>query len=404
MLDVSNFDRMRIGLASPEQIESWSHGEVKKPETINYRTLKPERDGLFCERIFGPTRDWECHCGKYKRVRYKGIVCDRCGVEVTRAKVRRERLGHIKLATPVSHIWYFKGIPSRMGLLLDVSPRNLEKVLYFVSYIVLDPGEATDLVKHQLLSEGEYREAREQWGDAFEAGMGAEAVKKMLQAIDLEALDKELSKAVNEPLTEKPMSPKGDEKKGTASDEYRASFWARMRSKSPLPGVLNALQIGDDSEGGYLVPDEYERTLIDALQEENMFRQLANIIRSESGDRKIPVVASHGTASWIDEEGIYPESDDTFAQLTIGAHKYYMHILYLFILAWVSILLSLKVDGTLTKVEENKVALRVLEIYHAEKEADLVRLHSASTTTKRLKELGSDVTLPVKPAQKIDKR
>ncbi|MBQ3724219.1 MAG: DNA-directed RNA polymerase subunit beta', partial [Oscillospiraceae bacterium] len=136
MLDVSNFDRMRIGLASPEQIESWSHGEVKKPETINYRTLKPERDGLFCERIFGPTRDWECHCGKYKRVRYKGIVCDRCGVEVTRAKVRRERLGHIKLATPVSHIWYFKGIPSRMGLLLDVSPRNLEKVLYFVSYIV----------------------------------------------------------------------------------------------------------------------------------------------------------------------------------------------------------------------------------------------------------------------------
>ncbi|MBO7668609.1 MAG: DNA-directed RNA polymerase subunit beta', partial [Firmicutes bacterium] len=192
MLDVSNFDRMRIGLASPEQIESWSHGEVKKPETINYRTLKPERDGLFCERIFGPTRDWECHCGKYKRVRYKGIVCDRCGVEVTRAKVRRERLGHIKLATPVSHIWYFKGIPSRMGLLLDVSPRNLEKVLYFVSYIVLDPGEATDLVKHQLLSEGEYREAREQWGDAFEAGMGAEAVKKMLQAIDLEALEKEL--------------------------------------------------------------------------------------------------------------------------------------------------------------------------------------------------------------------
>ncbi|MBR0375780.1 MAG: DNA-directed RNA polymerase subunit beta', partial [Firmicutes bacterium] len=192
MLDVSNFDRMRIGLASPEQIESWSHGEVKKPETINYRTLKPERDGLFCERIFGPTRDWECHCGKYKRVRYKGIVCDRCGVEVTRAKVRRERLGHIKLATPVSHIWYFKGIPSRMGLLLDVSPRNLEKVLYFVSYIVLDPGEGTDLVKHQLLTEGEYREAREQWGNAFEAGMGAEAVKKMLQAIDLEALEKEL--------------------------------------------------------------------------------------------------------------------------------------------------------------------------------------------------------------------
>ena len=192
MLDVSNFDRMRIGLASPEMIESWSHGEVKKPETINYRTLKPERDGLFCERIFGPTRDWECHCGKYKRVRYKGIVCDRCGVEVTRAKVRRERLGHIKLATPVSHIWYFKGIPSRMGLLLDVSPRNLEKVLYFVSYIVLDPGDNTDLSLHQLLTESEYREAREKYGDGFVAGMGAEAVKTMLQSLDMEALEAEL--------------------------------------------------------------------------------------------------------------------------------------------------------------------------------------------------------------------
>ena len=191
MLDVSNFDRMRIGLASPQQIEAWSHGEVKKPETINYRTLKPERDGLFCERIFGPTRDWECHCGKYKRVRYKGIVCDRCGVEVTRAKVRRERLGHIKLATPVSHIWYFKGIPSRMGLLLDVSPRNLEKVLYFVSYIVLDPGD-TPLNLHQLLSESEYREAREKYGDAFSAGMGAEAVKQMLHELDLAALENEL--------------------------------------------------------------------------------------------------------------------------------------------------------------------------------------------------------------------
>ena len=191
MLDVSNFDRMRIGLASPEQIVAWSHGEVKKPETINYRTLKPERDGLFCERIFGPTRDWECHCGKYKRVRYKGIVCDRCGVEVTRAKVRRERLGHIQLATPVSHIWYFKGIPSRMGLLLDVSPRNLEKVLYFVSYIVLDPGD-TPLNRHQLLSESEYREACEKYGDAFSAGMGAEAVKRMLQELNLEELEKEL--------------------------------------------------------------------------------------------------------------------------------------------------------------------------------------------------------------------
>ena len=169
MLDVNNFDSMRIGLASPEKIREWSYGEVKKPETINYRTLKPERDGLFCERIFGPTRDWECHCGKYKRIRYKGIICDRCGVEVTRAKVRRERMGHIELAAPVSHIWYFKGIPSRMGLILDISPRSLEKVLYFASYIVLDPGD-TPLIKKQLLSENEYRECYDKygsWKDAY---------------------------------------------------------------------------------------------------------------------------------------------------------------------------------------------------------------------------------------------
>jgi DNA-directed RNA polymerase subunit beta' len=191
LLDVNNFDRMRIGLASPELIRGWSSGEVKKPETINYRTLKPERDGLFCERIFGPTRDWECHCGKYKRVRYKGIVCDRCGVEVTRSKVRRERLGHIELAAPVSHIWYFKGIPSRMGLLLDVSPRSLEKVLYFVSYIVTNPGE-THLMKKQLLTETEYREYRDKYGNAFEAGMGAESVKKLLEGIKLDELSEEL--------------------------------------------------------------------------------------------------------------------------------------------------------------------------------------------------------------------
>ncbi len=150
MLDVNEFDSMRIGLASPEQILSWSHGEVKKPETINYRTLKPERDGLFCERIFGPTKDWECHCGKYKRIRHKGVVCDKCGVEVTRAKVRRERMGHIQLATPVSHIWYFKGIPSRMGLILDISPRSLERVLYFASYIVVDPA-GTPLTKTSIV-------------------------------------------------------------------------------------------------------------------------------------------------------------------------------------------------------------------------------------------------------------
>ena len=186
LLDVNKFDSMRIGLASPDKIREWSYGEVKKPETINYRTLKPERDGLFCERIFGPTRDWECHCGKYKRIRYKGVVCDRCGVEVTRAKVRRERMGHIELAAPVSHIWYFKGIPSRMGLILDLPPRSLEKVLYFASYIVLDASGVEDsgLAKKQLLTENEYRAAREKYGDGFKVGMGAEAIKKLLEDIE----------------------------------------------------------------------------------------------------------------------------------------------------------------------------------------------------------------------------
>ena len=182
---------MRIGLASPDKIREWSHGEVKKPETINYRTLKPERDGLFCERIFGPTRDWECHCGKYKRIRYKGVVCDRCGVEVTRAKVRRERMGHIELAAPVSHIWYFKGIPSRMGLILDVSPRSLEKVLYFAYYIVIDAGE-TDLKKKELLSEREYHDALEKYGNTFRVGMGAEAIKELLEELDLEQMSEQL--------------------------------------------------------------------------------------------------------------------------------------------------------------------------------------------------------------------
>ncbi|WP_366923270.1 DNA-directed RNA polymerase subunit beta' [Metallumcola ferriviriculae] len=197
MLDVNNFDGMRIGLASPEQIRAWSSGEVKKPETINYRTLKPEREGLFCEKIFGPTKDWECHCGKYKRVRYKGIICDRCGVEVTRSKVRRERLGHIELAAPVSHIWYFKGIPSRMGLLLDMSPRSLEKVLYFVAYVVVDP-EETPLMQKQLLTETEYREYRDKYGNKFKAGMGAESVKALLEKIDLEELTAALRQELKE--------------------------------------------------------------------------------------------------------------------------------------------------------------------------------------------------------------
>ena len=184
------FDAIKIGLASPEKILEWSRGEVTKPETINYRTLKPERDGLFCERIFGPSKDWECHCGKYKKIRYKGVVCDRCGVEITKASVRRERMGHIALAAPVSHIWYFKGIPSRMGLVLDLSPRTLEKVLYFASYIVLDKGE-TNLQEKQVLSEQEYQEARDVWGDTFRVGMGAEAIQELLRAIDL---DKEYEK------------------------------------------------------------------------------------------------------------------------------------------------------------------------------------------------------------------
>jgi len=198
LIDVNNFEYMSIGLASPDKIRSWSFGEVKKPETINYRTLKPEKDGLFCERIFGPTKDWECHCGKYKRVRYKGVVCDRCGVEVTRAKVRRERMGHIELAAPVSHIWYFKGIPSRMGLVLDMSPRALEEVIYFASYVTTDTGD-TPLEKKQLLSEKEYRAYREKYGNTFQASMGAEAIKKLLSDIDLDkevdALKEELKTA-----------------------------------------------------------------------------------------------------------------------------------------------------------------------------------------------------------------
>ena len=194
MDELENFDKMKIGIASDEKIREWSHGEVKKPETINYRTLKPEKDGLFCERIFGPTKDWECHCGKYKRVRYKGIVCDRCGVEVTKSKVRRERMGHIELAAPVAHIWYFKGIPSRIALMLDVSPKALEKVIYFASYIVTDKGTST-LTKGQILSEKEFVEAQEKFGrDSFKAEMGAEPIRKLLSEIDVDKLSEKLKK------------------------------------------------------------------------------------------------------------------------------------------------------------------------------------------------------------------
>ena len=197
MIDNNVFDSIKIGLASPEQIRAWSYGEVKKPETINYRTLKPERDGLFCERIFGPTKDWECHCGKYKRIRFKGKICDRCGVEVTRAKVRRERMGHIELAAPVSHIWYFKGIPSRIALMLDISPKVLENVLYFSQYIVTDPGDCRDLSKYQCLSEAEYNDMREKYENDFQAGMGAESIKKLLEEIDLEALCAQLKEELD---------------------------------------------------------------------------------------------------------------------------------------------------------------------------------------------------------------
>ena len=193
---------MRIGLASPEQIRAWSFGEVKKPETINYRTLKPERDGLFCEKIFGPTKDWECHCGKYKRIRFKGMICDRCGVEITRAKVRRERMGHIELATPVSHIWYFKGVPSRIGILLDMSPRQLEKVIYFAAYIVIDPG-STSLTKREVLTEQKYREARDKFGNAFKAGMGAEAIRELLRDLKLQQLQTDLRKEFKETTGQK---------------------------------------------------------------------------------------------------------------------------------------------------------------------------------------------------------
>ena len=238
------FDAIKIGIASPEMIREWSYGEVKKPETINYRTLKPERDGLFCERIFGPTKDWECHCGKYKKIRYKGKICDRCGVEVTRAKVRRERMGHIELATPVSHIWYFKGIPSRMGLLLDISPRILEKVLYFANYIVTDPGE-TPLIKNQILSEKEYRDMREKYEDDFQAGMGAEAVKKLLATVGLtpeEARRKTDLMAQAEPLQHKKWELEAQKKVSNANLEWLDGQIAQVEEKlGPMEEEMDSL-------------------------------------------------------------------------------------------------------------------------------------------------------------------
>ena len=200
--ELNNFESLQIGLASTEKILSWSHGEVEEPETINYRTLKPEPKGLFCEAIFGPQKDWECHCGKYKKVRFKGIVCDKCGVEITKSKVRRERMGHIKLASPVSHIWYFKGIPSRMGLVLDMTPRNLEKILYFAAYIVLEPGESS-FQKKEIISEQQYIETKDQNIPGFRAGIGAEAIRELLCEVDLEELSAELKEELKKATSQK---------------------------------------------------------------------------------------------------------------------------------------------------------------------------------------------------------
>ncbi len=244
-MSLATFDAIKIGIASPEQIRKWSYGEVKKPETINYRTLKPEREGLFCEKIFGPTKDWECHCGKYKKIRYKGKICDRCGVEVTKSKVRRERMGHIELAAPASHIWYFKGIPSRMGLLLDISPRILEKVLYFASYIVTDPGDCP-LTRNQILTEKEYRDMREKYEDDFKAGMGAEAVKELLAQIDLDKLSEQLRAELKSAPDPKPGAKSGS-KSGTKKLriikrlEVVEAF--RMSHNDPTWMVMDALPV-----------------------------------------------------------------------------------------------------------------------------------------------------------------
>ncbi|NLX02121.1 MAG: DNA-directed RNA polymerase subunit beta', partial [Syntrophomonadaceae bacterium] len=233
MLDVNNFERIKIALASPEQIRSWSSGEVKKPETINYRTLRPEKEGLFCEKIFGPVKDWECHCGKYKRVRHKGIVCDRCGVEVTTSKVRRERMGHIELAAPVCHIWYLKGIPSRMGLLLDMSPKVLEKVIYFVNYIVIHPGD-TPLLKKQLLNEREYREAKERYGETFLAGIGAEAVKVLLEEVELEKMSADLKEEI---------ATTTGQRKGRAIKRLEVVESFRLSGNDPAWMILDVLPV-----------------------------------------------------------------------------------------------------------------------------------------------------------------
>ena len=298
MEELENFNKIKIGLASDEKIREWSHGEVKKPETINYRTLKPEKDGLFCEKIFGPTKDWECHCGKYKRVRYKGIVCDRCGVEVTKAKVRRERMGHIELAAPVAHIWYFKGIPSRIALLLDISPRELEKVIYFASYIVTDKG-TSGLLKNQIINEKEYHEAVEKYGKgSFKAEMGAEAIKKLLAEIDIEKLatldDCEWARDQLKKLTDSQMDKNSliykimeDEYRKLVSENSKLAEQGQDKADEHLQKMIEELEIpivekeGKDTEFQNVLYYRISQKVLDMAEEKGVS------LEDAQGDRVI---------------------------------------------------------------------------------------------------------------------
>lgn len=290
MLDVNEFDSMRIGLASPKQILEWSHGEVTKPETINYRTLKPERDGLFCERIFGPTKDWECHCGKYKRIRHKGVICDKCGVEVTRAKVRRERMGHIVLATPVSHIWYFKGIPSRMGLILDISPRSLERVLYFASYIVIDPGP-TSLMKCQIMNETEYAEYQDKFADGFMInGKGVEIESVRERQLRLEALG---------------VAHRKIEKSSTMTEEELMNSDEDLTLTPEEKYLLEA-----ESELHYVCIDmgaEPIKVLLEELDLELLNQELRAELETATGQRKVRAVRRLEVVEAFRQSGNRPE-------------------------------------------------------------------------------------------------
>lgn len=293
MLDVNEFDSMRIGLASPDQILAWSHGEVKKPETINYRTLKPERDGLFCERIFGPTKDWECHCGKYKRIRHKGVVCDKCGVEVTRAKVRRERMGHIQLATPVSHIWYFKGIPSRMGLILDVSPRSLERVLYFASYIVVDPA-GSPLMKRQLLSEQEFREYEAQFNEeGYKIGGKDVTIETVSQRAERLAIVREAQRKerYNAALQEDATIPEADKKYEELTREERYELGALEDM------IFVCIDMGAEAI----------KALLSELDLEQLNAELREELETASGQRKIRAVRRLEVVEAFRQSGNRPE-------------------------------------------------------------------------------------------------